>query len=422
MINITYNDKDFSLEKLYLQNMKYMLNRLQSMFIYDGLPDTIPEQELEGILFKYGSCFITKVNDDLYAFPYSPVNELDVYDNFTQVNINNVALNLSKVFDVTSGVICDNDYMRLGLFPIMSKYSRLLAENTISIKNVNILLRITSLISASDNKTKASAEMYLDKLQKGDLAIVGESPFFDGIKVNSGVSGMQNYMHQFIELQQYLKGSFFNELGLNANFNMKNERLGANETALNRDFLHPLVDNMKECREKFIEELNKKYNLNIKVEFNSSWKLEELEAENEFDSTLNETTLNAPSTKKKDSISNPQPVADLTSTVSDTQNTLENSVSKTKPVADLTSEGKENEARQELEDLPSEMEDEKENASDVIPDEHKEDEKEEQEEIKEDIEAISDDQQEIKEDLEDIKEELEDLKKEGEENEDKGND
>ena len=297
MITINYKEEDFSVENLYLQNMKYMLNRLQSMFIYKGLPDTIPEQELEGILFKYGSCFITKVNDSLYAFPYSPVNNLDVYENFTQVNVNNVALNISKTYEIGEGVICDNDFMRLGLFPIMSKYSRLLAENTITIKNVDILLRMTTLISASDNITKASAENYLEKLKKGELAIIGESPFFNGIKVNGNNSGMQNYIHQFIELQQYLKGSFFNELGLNANFNMKNVAIGANESALNRDFLHPLVDNMKECRETFIKELNKKYNLNIEVEFNSSWKMEEEEKNNPMASELNQITYGAESIK-----------------------------------------------------------------------------------------------------------------------------
>ena len=74
--------------------------------------------------------------------------------------------------------------------------------------------------------------------------------------------------------------------------------LGANETALNRDFLHPLVDNMKECREKFVAALNEKYGLNITVEFNSSWKLEENEAMNETDSELNEVTHNAPSQNK----------------------------------------------------------------------------------------------------------------------------
>ena len=299
MIEITYNDKNFTKENLFIQNMKYMFNRLQSMFVYKGLPKSIPEQELEGILFKYGTCFITEVNETLYAFPYSPVDELDVYGNFTKVNVNNVALNLSRVFKKEEGVICDNDFMRLGLFPIMSKYSELLAENTITIKNTDILLRMTSLISASDNVTKQSAEHYLEKLRQGEIAIIGESPFFNGIKVSNSSTGLQNYLHQFLELQQYLKGSFFNELGLNANFNLTNKALGANETALNRDFLHPLVDNMKECREIFIQELNKKYNLNITVEFNSSWKLEEDEALHEFDSELNKVTLNAKSTKKE---------------------------------------------------------------------------------------------------------------------------
>ena len=147
-----------------------------------------------------------------------------------------------------------------------------------------VLLRMVSMITASDNVTKQSADEYLNRVKKGDIGVIGESPFFAGIRVPNSNSGLQNYLHQFLELHQYLKGSFWNELGLNANFNLKMAPLGANETALNRDFLHPLVDNMKECREKFVAALNEKYGLNITVEFNSSWKLEENEAMNETDS------------------------------------------------------------------------------------------------------------------------------------------
>ena len=298
MITINYNEDEFTKEFIYKQEMKYMLNRLQSMFIYNNLPESIPENELEAILFKYGTCFITEVDGSLYALRYTPVDNLDVYDNFTKVNVSNTALNLGQVFNVEDGVICDNDYMRAGVFPIMSKYAHLMTENTFTIRNSTILLRMVSMITASDNVTKQSADEYLNRVKKGDIGVIGESPFFAGIRVPNSNSGLQNYLHQFLELHQYLKGSFWNELGLNANFNLKMAPLGANETALNRDFLHPLVDNMKECREKFVAALNEKYGLNITVEFNSSWKLEENEAMNETDSELNEVTHNAPSQNK----------------------------------------------------------------------------------------------------------------------------
>lgn len=291
---ITIDCKEtFDKQKLYIDNMKYMLNRLQSMFSYENLPSSIPENELEGILIKHGSAFITDIEGVLYAFPYTPVDDLDVYGNFTKVNVTNVALNIGKTFSIDEGVICDNDYMRMGLFPLMSKYSMLLAENTITMKNVNIMLRMTSIISASDNQTKASADLYIKKILDGDFAIITSNPFFEGVKVQNSTGVNANYTHQFLEYQQYLKGSFFNELGLNANFNMKASPVGANESALNRDFLHPLIDSMKEQRDIFVKSLNEKYGLDISIDFNSSWKLEQEEKENEEKTVLNHETTNA---------------------------------------------------------------------------------------------------------------------------------
>ena len=89
-------------------------------------------------------------------------------------------------------------------------------------------------------------------------------------------------MIQFIELHQYLKGSMFNELGLNANYNMKREALGAGESGLNADILFPLVDDMLANRQECLDEVNKKYGTNIKVDFNSTWVDNKREAEAEL--------------------------------------------------------------------------------------------------------------------------------------------
>ena len=78
-------------------------------------------------------------------------------------------------------------------------------------------------------------------------------------------------MIDLVQYQQYLKASLFNEIGLNANYNMKKERLISGEIEANADVLYPLIDNMLFCRNQGLEALNKKYGLNIGVELNSSW-------------------------------------------------------------------------------------------------------------------------------------------------------
>lgn len=253
--------------------IKYMLSRTQSMFTYTGLPDTIPQSKLECMLQSKGYAFITEVEGKLYALYGGLGGEPDVYEDATEITISNTALKLSKTYNLENdGVLMSNDTMQLGLLPILNKYGALLAENTITIHTVDIILRMVCMISASDDRTYTGAEKFIRDIENGKISAIGESAFFDGIKVHS-VANTQNYLTQFIEMEQYLKASCFNEIGLNANYNMKREAIGTNEAALNDDYLLPFVDNMIKERETAIEKINEKYNLDTKIDFASAWKV-----------------------------------------------------------------------------------------------------------------------------------------------------
>ena len=82
-----------------------------------------------------------------------------------------------------------------------------------------------------------------------------------------------------IEYHQYLKAGLYNDIGLNSNYNMKREAIMSNETKLNDDALHPLIDTMLACRKEAAEEINRLFGTEITVEFNSAW--EDNEKENE---------------------------------------------------------------------------------------------------------------------------------------------
>ena len=80
-----------------------------------------------------------------------------------------------------------------------------------------------------------------------------------------------------IELQQYLKASWFNEIGLNANFNMKREYLSEEELRSSTDVLLPLIDDMLTCREKAMDWVNRTYGTSIRVKKNSAWEQKQME-------------------------------------------------------------------------------------------------------------------------------------------------
>lgn len=263
--------------------INYMLIRLQKMFRYENLPDTLHREFIELYLMQSGSAFLTSVNDDLYVFQGTMGGEPDPYYRPTLFIVANPGLKLNKTYKLWSddGVLLRNDSLWLGLFPLMARYSTMLAENLVTMRVADIILRALSLLTAPDDATRAAGEIYLKKLEKGELGVIGENRFFDGIKLQSPPSNNGSYLTQFIELQQYLKASFFNEIGLNANYNMKREAIMEGESNLNKDSLLPLCEEMLRCRQEDFQLVNDLYGTKIEVDFDSAWKqnLEEIELE-----------------------------------------------------------------------------------------------------------------------------------------------
>jgi hypothetical protein len=253
--------------------INYMNIRLQKMFHYEGLPETIPKEMLEYYLLNNGTCFVTKVNNKVYAFCGSFGGEPDPYYRPTKYVIVSPALKFSKTCELEKdGVLVRNDTLWCGLYPLMSRYATLMAENMLTIRTADIMLRIMALLSAPDDRTKTAADAYLKELELGKLGVIGENRFFDdGIKLQSPPSNNGSYLTQFIELHQYLTGTFYNEIGLNANFNMKRESIGEGESSLNEDSLLPLSDEMLRCRKEDIAKINAMFDTNITVDFDSAW-------------------------------------------------------------------------------------------------------------------------------------------------------
>lgn len=263
------------------QYIAYMLMRTQSMFKWDGLPETIPARMLELYLQTNGNACFYKYNDNLYVFFGGRGGEPDVYHMPTIYTIANPALKLSVQANIDIDcVVMPNDSLYFGLLPLFDRYATAMVETELSIDIAKVNARIIDLISAGDDRTRASAEKYLEDVRDGKLGIISSNEFLDGIKSTPyGGTGNQT-ITDLIELMQYEKASCFNELGLNANYNMKRESLNSSESQLNNDALLPLVDDMLNCRKIFAEKVNKMFGTNISVEFNSSWKdnVEEIDA------------------------------------------------------------------------------------------------------------------------------------------------
>ena len=263
-----YKDKQNNINLL----NDYMLIKTLSMFDYTGLPDTLNPIELEKMLQQNGYAFITKHENKLYSFIGGLGGLPDVYGNPTEIIINNPALKLNKTLSILDdGVLILNDDFKLGLLPLYNKFHTLMIENEITMYVSSFNTRLPMLISAGDDSTKESAESLLEKVERGELGVIGENRIFEGIKSQSTMRDGGINLTQLIELNQYMKATLYNEVGLKANFNMKRERLNSSEVDMNEDNIYPLIDNMFSNRISGIEKINSKYGLNVDIKFHSSW-------------------------------------------------------------------------------------------------------------------------------------------------------
>ena len=259
-------------ERNLLQLNNYIYAKTLSMFDYTNLPETLPPLEIEKMLQKKGFGFVSKFGDDVFIFDPTFSGEQDAYGNHKKVRVDNVHLKFHKELDLkTDGVLMQNDDLSIGLDPLINRINSLMIENEITMFVDNYNSRIQTLISAGDEPTKESAELYLEKIKKGDIGIIGENHVFDGIKTHNVNAGTQNTTIHLIELNQYLKATLYNELGLSANYNMKRERLNTKEVQMNDDALHPFIDNMLKNRKESVAKINEMFGLNIGVEFGSIW-------------------------------------------------------------------------------------------------------------------------------------------------------
>ena len=352
---------------------RYLLSRVLKMFQYKNLPDTIPHEILDRYLFEYGIACITEVEGKLLCFYGNLGGEQDAYYRPSKFIVANphikqdfsVEVDIvypSQLADPTmpkegtqKGVLMRNDADWVGLHPLLARYAYLLAENTLTIRTADVMLRVVAFLTANTDNEIASCLEYLKVIEKGEMGVIGNSPFFDGVKLQSPPSNNGSYLTQFIELQQYLKGSFFNEIGLVANYNMKREAIGKGESTLDTDSIFPLAENMLYTRREDLQKVNDMYGTDIEVDFSSSWLSNHLESIIMLKSSM----------KEVESSGQPSQLADNPEETTESNQSVNNSEETTEPSQDESEDNADEYVAYE----PIESEESEENPESIVNDE-----------------------------------------------------
>lgn len=264
-------DKD----RLIRSYIKYMLVRTQRIFEYENLPETIPAKDLELITQLCGYSVITEKDGKLYAFYGGLGGQLNEYYLPTLSVVANPYLKFFKVLDI--GKNCEvvlNDALYIGLTPMFDKYAELLAECDISLRYACINSRIPMLGVANDDETAKSFNELFEQVEKGEsmkAVITDDVINEDAFKTKDFFAKNTGIIKELIELKQYTLGSWYNDLGIHYNVNMKREYVSETESGMNMLGLLPLIDEMLLERQKGWDRVNEHYGTNVKVKLSSSW-------------------------------------------------------------------------------------------------------------------------------------------------------
>lgn len=274
-----FNDSKSRKDKITRLQMNNMLRRLLKMFKWTIPDETVTARSLELFIMTKGFTGVVMVEGKPYAIM---AGHLGGKNNVEYMPTKFVAANpalgtkLKTEYNIYGPnkdvVIFPNDALYQGVLPTLSFHSQLLTEINLTKRCIMIKKRDPDAYIAPTDNAKSDIEDYLKRLENGDISAILDKNILNKIAtLGEGQSGNHNIITQVLEMEQYQKAAFYNDFGMQMNYNMKRETITSSEAQLGEGALLPFSDEMMEMRKQSCKELKETFDLNWEVEFSSAW-------------------------------------------------------------------------------------------------------------------------------------------------------
>lgn len=272
--------------KLYDWYFKWLAGKVMSLFI---IADEDPSERTASIDWDYfklnlilnGQICITDFNDKLYACIGNRGGAPNEYYLPSRFIIANPILGSKEVRIGENGVVIYNTkidkYVWTGTGPIfasglcdyIAQTATILADNIISINCVQVNTRVSTFFTADSESQALEGEATLKKMYAGCPYQILKSDILEKLNVNpvNTAAASQN-ITELIELNNFVISSFFQNIGIRANNNMKRERLVTDEVEAQNDYLEINVLEFLAPWQDGLDEVNKMYGTSLKVHLN----------------------------------------------------------------------------------------------------------------------------------------------------------
>lgn len=241
-------------------------------FVYDGLPDSLPEIEIEKrVLFGFAPIFIHPKFGMITSWAtVTGVNHFNrpVTCTWSQANCGSGTLTIGKncaiIYNDTSDETSEYQNPR-GLSELISRYARQLADVDSSINIMSVSARKTAWAVAKSPDVAKSVRAAYGRQKAGDFEVVMDEGLYDFFKVYpETTSARVMSTNDLIALKEHLIRDFMAQLGIKS-AERKAERMLTDEIAADDAFLDANLADMLKARQRGVERVNALFGTNISV-------------------------------------------------------------------------------------------------------------------------------------------------------------
>lgn len=243
------------------------------LFEWHGLPNHIEHRLLEQSLFEHGLfSFINDKNLGKLFLPSQFTGSLNINYDYTKVNT--LGVNYNRCFDIYDGngeidenevIICKNNDLNKPTRQILDYYIHKLVEVELS-AFTNISQQKYPFLINANRDNKHSMKEAIKDIDEGKPYIIYNKDVIDltnGIQVfNTGVPFVADKLLQY---KYDIEREIFTLFGFNNNVEKK-ERLLTDEVNSNNEFIKCNIESMLKTRQRFCEQVNRNFNMNLSVE------------------------------------------------------------------------------------------------------------------------------------------------------------
>lgn len=203
-----------------------------------------------------------------------------------------------------------------GLFSLISMVANILSECMTTVNTTLMNTRVHAIYTADTESAARSAEPVLKSIYEGKPFSVVTSELLERLNVNPlSEHGLSNCLIETLEVCQYVLSLFWNGIGIDANYNMKRERLITAEVDKNVQSLIVPIQTILETLNSGFNKANKIFGTTLEAILNPKFAIEqEKESNNGTSSTdANSNDISSSDTNSDDTTStdNEQPIRNI---------------------------------------------------------------------------------------------------------------